>query len=258
MSNVLQLGGKAVLITGIGGGMGRTAAQMFCDAGASVVGCDMDRDSCDETVRLVKATGGTIAAMAPVDLGDPHAARNWVDAAAQVYGGIDVLYNNASTQRFGSIEELTTDDWDFTMRNELNLVFYTVKAAWPHLIKRGGGSIINVGSIAGIRGVEFQPQNAHGTAKGGVISLTQQLVTEGGKHNIRANVISPGLIETPNTRRIFDNPFPEFEKNYARLPLGRHGQPEDVVNVALFLASDIAGWINGANIVIDGGASVLG
>ena len=252
----IRLDGKVALITGIGAGMGRTAALMFCAAGARVVGCDLN--TCEETVRLATEAGGTISAMSGVDLGDAAAAREWVDAAAAVYGGVDVLYNNASTQRFGSIEELSTDDWDFTVRNELNLVFYACKAVWPHLVRRGGGVILNVGSIAGIRGVEFMPQNAHGSAKGAVIALTNQLVAEGGTHNIRANVISPGLIETPNTRRLIDDPFPAFRDMYARIPLGRHGQPEDIVNAALFLASDQASWINGAHLVVDGGSSVLG
>jgi meso-butanediol dehydrogenase/(S,S)-butanediol dehydrogenase/diacetyl reductase len=258
MTNPIRLDGKVALITGIGTGMGRTAALMFCAVGARVVGCDLNADGCNETVRLAKEAGGTISAMSGVDLGDAAAARVWVDEAAEVYGGVDILYNNASTQRFGSIEELLVDDWDFTIRNELNLVFYTCKAVWPHLVRRGGGSILNVGSIAGIRGVEFMPQNAHGSAKGGVIALTNQLVAEGGRHNIRANVISPGLIETPNTRRLINDPFPTFQAMYERIPLRRHGQPEDIVNAALFLVSDHAMWINGAHLVIDGGSSVLG
>jgi NAD(P)-dependent dehydrogenase (short-subunit alcohol dehydrogenase family) len=258
MTSPIRLDDKVALITGIGGGMGRTAALMFCAAGALVVGCDLNADGADETVRLAKEAGGTITAMAGVDLGDPDAAWSWVDEAAAAHDGVDILYNNASTQRFGPIEELSTDDWDFTIRNELNLVFYACKAVWPHLIARGGGSILNVGSIAGIRGVEFMAQNAHGAAKGGVIALTNQLVAEGGRYNIRANVISPGLIETPNTRRLIDDPFPAFQEMYERMPLGRHGQPEDIVNAALFLVSDQATWINGAHLVVDGGSSVLG
>jgi NAD(P)-dependent dehydrogenase (short-subunit alcohol dehydrogenase family) len=258
MSSPVRIDGKVALITGIGAGMGRAAALMFCAAGARVVGCDLNAEGCEETARQAKEAGGTITAMTGVDLGDPTAALVWVDEAANVYGGVDILYNNASTQRFGSIEDLSAQDWDFTIRNELNLVFYTCKAAWPHLVRRGGGSILNVGSIAGIRGVEFMPQNAHGSAKGGVIALTNQLVAEGGRHNIRANAISPGLIETPNTRRLIDDPFPAFRAMYDRIPLGRHGQPEDIVNAALFLVSDYATWINGAHLVIDGGSSVLG
>ncbi len=170
-----------------------------------------------------------------------------------------MLYNNASTQRFAPLEELSVEDWDFTMRNELSLVYYTVRAAWPHLKAHGGGSIINVGSIAALRGVEFMAQNAHSTAKGGVISLTLQLVVEGGPHGIRANVISPGMTETPNTAPLLADP-PERMRRVVldRIPLGRHGRPEDVVNAAVFLASDESAWISGTNIVIDGGASVLG
>lgn len=258
MSTAIRLDGKVALITGIGTGIGRTAALLYCAAGARVVGCDINADRCQETVRLVQAAGGTITGMFGVDLGDATSARTWVDEAAACYGGVDILYNNASAQRFGSIEDLSVEDWDFTMRNELSLVFYCVKAVWPHLIARGGGLILNVGSIAAIRGVEFMHQNAHGAAKAGVISLTRQLVVEGGPHQIRANVISPGLIETENTRPLITTPHTAFKQMYERLPLSRHGQPEDIVNAALFLSSDAATWINGANLVIDGGGSVLG
>src|SRR5690349_4568115 len=107
----IRLDGKVALITGIGTGMGRTAALMFCGAGARVVGCDLN--DCAETVELAEEAGGAITAMTGVDLGDATAAQAWVDEAAEVYGGVDVLYNNASTQRFGSIEELSVADWDF-------------------------------------------------------------------------------------------------------------------------------------------------
>jgi NAD(P)-dependent dehydrogenase (short-subunit alcohol dehydrogenase family) len=258
MAESVRLDGKIALITGIGRGIGRTAALLFAEAGAQVVGCDLDPEGCAQTAQLAKAAGTPIHAMAGVDLGDAAQAAAWVTEAAAVHGGIDVLYNNASTQRFGPITELTADDWDFTMRNELNLVFYVTKAAWPHLVQRGGGSVLNIGSIAGIRGVEFTPQNAHATAKGGVISLTRQLVVEGGPHGIRANVISPGIVETDNTRQFLREPAPDTEAMLRRIPLGRPGRPEDIVHAALFLSSDLAGWVTGAHLVIDGGASVLG
>lgn len=254
-----RLQGKVALITGVGVGIGAAAAERFCAEGARVVGCDIDANAAGATETTVRAAGGDITVMPGVDLGDAAQAKEWVDAAVATYGGIDVLYNNASTQRFAPIDELSVQDWDFTMRNELSLVFYTTKAAWPHLKARGGGSIINVGSIAAIRGVEFMPQNAHSTAKGGVISLTLQLVVEGGPHGIRANVISPGLTETPNTSPMLADP-PERMRRVVldRIPLGRHGQPEDIVNAAIFLASDESSWISGTNIVVDGGGSVLG
>ncbi|MEU4222858.1 SDR family NAD(P)-dependent oxidoreductase [Nonomuraea sp. NPDC026600] len=254
-----RLAGKVALITGIGAGMGVTAATVFAAEGAKVAGCDLDEAGAARTVETVRAAGGEITAMGGVDLGDPAQARAWVDAAVAAYDGIDVLYNNASTQRFGALDELRVEDWDFTMRNELDLVYYTVRAAWLHLKRHGGGSIINVGSIAALRGVEFMPQNAHSAAKGGVIALTLQLVVEGGPYGIRANVISPGLIETPNTAPLLADP-PERLRRLVldRIPLARHGRPEDVVNAAVFLASDESSWISGSNIVIDGGGSVLG
>ncbi|MBI4944373.1 MAG: SDR family oxidoreductase [Actinobacteria bacterium] len=254
-----RLAGKIALVTGVGGGIGAVAAARFAAEGARVVGCDLDADGAARTERDVRAAGGDIHVMGGVDLGDAEQARAWVDAAVAVHDGIDVLYNNASTQRFAALDVLSVEDWDFTMRNELDLVYYTVRAAWPHLRSTGGGSIVNVGSIAAIRGVEFMPQNAHSTAKGGVIALTLQLVVEGGPHGIRANVISPGLVETPNTAPMLADP-PERLRRLVldRIPLGRHGRPEDVVNAAVFLASDESSWVSGAHLVVDGGGSVLG
>lgn len=254
-----RLHGKIALITGVAGGIGATAAARFAAEGARVVGCDLDAEGARSTEKAVRADGGEITVMGGVDLGDAGQARAWVDDGVTTYGGIDVLFNNASAQRFGALDELSLADWDFTMRNELSLVYYAVRAAWPHLKAQGGGSIINVGSIAALRAVEFMPQNAHSTAKGGVIALTLQLVVEGGPHGIRANCISPGLVETPNTAPMFADP-PERLRRVVldRIPLGRHGQPEDVVNAAVFLASDESSWITGANIVVDGGGSALG
>lgn len=253
-----RLTGKVVLITGIGGGMGRAAALRFAAEGAKVVGCDIAEPGLAETVELVRAAGGEITGHAPVNLADAAEAAAWIDRAAEVYGGFDVLYNNASHPKFGAIDELSIDDWNYVMNNELNLVFYASKAAWPHLKHRGGGVIVNVGSIAGTRGVEFMPQNAHGTAKAGVINLTQQLAVEGGPHHIRAVCVSPGFTVTPSTAWLVDSGPQPFKDNIARIPLGRVGQPDDIVNAALFLASDEASWITGVNLVVDGGGSVLG
>src|SRR6476469_962237 len=232
-----RLEGKIALITGVGGGMGVAAARRFAAEGAKVAGCDLDRDGAARTQDLVRGEGGEITVTGGVDLGDPDAARAWVDAAVETYDGIDVLYNNASTQRFGALDELSIEDWDFTMRNELSLVYYTVRAAWPHLKAHGGGSIVNVGSIAALRGVEFMPQNAHASAKAGIIALTQPLVVEGGPHGIRANVISPGMTEPPNTAPLLADPSERFRRVVLdRIPLGRPGRPEDVVSADIFLA----------------------
>jgi NAD(P)-dependent dehydrogenase (short-subunit alcohol dehydrogenase family) len=254
-----RLAGKVALITGTGGGMGRAAAVLFASEGARVVGCDINAEGSAQTVELAVKAGGEMTAMAPVDLGDPDAAAAWVDRAAAVYGGIDVLYNNASAIRMAPIDELSVADWEFTLRNELDTVFFVTRAAWPHLVARGGGSIINVGSIAAMRGVEFVEQNAHSAAKAGCTALTLQFVAEGGKHRIRANTISPGLIHTPATDPVISNPPELFQRMVLdRIPMGRVGRPDDVARVALFLASDESEWISGANIVVDGGLTTLG
>lgn len=253
-----RLAGKIALITGIGGGMGRTAALTFAREGARIVGCDLFEDGAAETVRLVREAGGEIENIAPVDLSDAAASAAWVADAITVFGGADILYNNASTPRFGAVQDLSIEDWNFVINNELNLVFYATKAIWPHFMAQGSGVVLNVGSIAGTRGVEFMEQNAHGTAKGGVISLTQQLAAEGGKHGIRAVCVSPGFTVTPSTAWLVESGPQPFKDNIARIPLGRVGQPQDVVNAALFLASDEASWITGVNLVVDGGGSVLG
>ena len=252
-----RLDGKIALITGIGGGMGRTAALTFAREGARVVGCDLFDDGAAETVRLVREAGGLIESFTPVNLADAAEAAAWIERALAAFGGADILYNNASSPRFGAIQDLSIEDWDYVMDNELNLVFYTTKAIWPYFMEHGG-VVVNIGSIAGLRGVEFMNQNAHGTAKAGVLSLTRQLAVEGGKYGIRAVAVSPGFTVTPSTAWLVESGPQPFRDNIARIPLGRVGQPEDVVNAALFLASDEASWITGANLVVDGGGSTLG
>lgn len=176
-----RLAGKVALITGTGVGMGRAAALRFAAEGATVVGCDLNPKTSEETVRLVRDAGGAMTAAAPVDLSSYEATQHWIDEAAATHGGIDVLYNNASLPVVGPWDDLTVDDWHAGIRNELDLVFYACKIAWPHLVARGGGSIINVASIASIRGAAFFQQAAHGAAKGGVLSLTYHLAAAGGR-----------------------------------------------------------------------------
>jgi meso-butanediol dehydrogenase / (S,S)-butanediol dehydrogenase / diacetyl reductase len=252
-----RLDGKVVLITGTAVGMGRTAALMFAAAGAHVVGCDLKEAELAETVSLVRQAGGEMTGFAPVDLSSYEATSRWIDDAAGIYGGIDVLYNNASTPRVGPFVDMTLDDWHFCIANELDLVYYSSKAVWPHLIARGGGAIINVSSISAIRGAAFFQQAAHGAAKGGVLSFTNHLAAAGAPHRIRANSILPGLIRTPSTEFLFEADDSPGSTLARANPLGRVGAPEDVVNLAMFLASDDAWYINCAAIPVDGGQSVI-
>ena len=252
------LDGKVALITGTGVGMGRAAALRFAAQGATVIGCDLNAETSQETVRLVAEAGGVMTATAPVDLSSYDATEGWVNAAAAEHGGIDVLYNNASVPVVGPWDDLTVDDWHAGIRNELDLVFYACKAVWPHLVARGGGSIINnIASIASIRGAAFFQQAAHGAAKGGVLSFTYHLAADGGPHRIRANAILPGMIRTPSTEFLFATPDSPGSMLGAANPLGRVGEPDDVVKLAAFLASDDSWYINAAAIPVDGGQSVI-
>ena len=253
-----RLDGKRALVSGTGGGIGRATALRFAREGAYVVGCDLHRESAEETVALARADGGRMDAVAPVDLASEEGAARWVREAVALAGGIDVLVNNASAIRFGPIGELSFADWSFTIRHELDIVFLVTRAAWPHLMAAGGGSIVNVASITASRGAFFMPQNAHGAAKGGVLALTYQLVVEGGPHGIRVNAVSPAMTETPHTAPLLADPDGPAASIAARVPLGRWGQPEDVANAILFLASDESSHVSGANIPVDGGAAVVG
>jgi NAD(P)-dependent dehydrogenase (short-subunit alcohol dehydrogenase family) len=253
-----RLDGKAVLITGTAGGIGRATALRCAAEGAHVIGCDLDPERSQETVDLVRGAGGRMDAFAPTDLSTEDGAGRLVEQAVSRLGGLDVLVNNASAIRFGAIDQLSFVDWSFTIRHELDLVFLVTRAAWPHLVARGGGSIVNVASISASRGAFFMPQNAHGAAKGGVLALTYQLVVEGGPHRIRVNAVSPAMTETPHTRPLLEDPHGPARDIVARIPLGRWGQPADVANAILFLASDESAHVSGANIPVDGGAAVVG
>lgn len=252
-----RLAGKVVLVTGTGGGIGRATAEVCAREGAHVIGCDLDPAASEETVAIVRAAAGRMDAMAPVDLATEDGAEAWVRDAVELGGGVDVLVNNASAIRFAPFAELSFADWSFTIRHELDIVFLVTKAVWPHLIARGGGSVVNLGSIVGSRGAWFMPQNAHGASKGGVLALTRQLVVEGGPHRIRVNAVSPAMTETPHTSPMLHDPDGPAEQILARVPLRRWGEPEDVANAILFLACDESRHITGANIPVDGGASVV-
>ena len=247
-----RLEGKVVLISGTGGGQGRAAALRFAADGAIIVGCDVSGAADAESAGLVMEAGGIMTTMV-CDLGDPAEAQAWVDRAVSDHGRVDVVYNNASAAKFGSIADLSIDDWRFTIRNELDLVFLTTKFAWPHLAKRGG-AIVNVASTAGWQGSRGNGTIAHNATKGGVIAMTRQMALEGAPLGIRANSISPGFIITPGTRAFAEDPAVRAQLTN-NIPLGRPGEPEDVVGMAAFLASDEAAFITGADIIIDGGTT---
>jgi meso-butanediol dehydrogenase/(S,S)-butanediol dehydrogenase/diacetyl reductase len=247
-----RLDGMVAFITGTADGQGRAAALLFAAEGAQVVGCDVKVGPAAETVAMVQEAGGTMLGSAPVDVTDPAQATTWIDEGVAQTGRLDILYNNAAAQRFSTISSSTQEDWDFTLRHELDIVAHPSRAAWRHL-QRNGGSIVNIASLAGWRGIRSNDQFAHGAAKAGVIGMTRHLAAEGAPHGIRVNSISPGAVATPVNPALAD-PGSEMSRHIRSLvPLGRAAQPEEIARCALFLASDDASYVTGADIVVDGG-----
>ncbi|MGI8334279.1 SDR family NAD(P)-dependent oxidoreductase [Actinomadura scrupuli] len=246
---------KVVLITGTAGGQGRVASLIFAREGARIVGCDIHADANNETVELVRRGGGEMTGIAPIDLTDPEQARQVVEDAVAAYGGIDVVYNNAAYQRFGPMPDFSVEDWRVTITSELDIPFFVSKFAWPHLVRRGGGVIINVASMAGMIAGETPPMIAHAAANAGVIGMTRQLALEGARHGIRAVAISPGPVLTPASERDLGDDQAARAAITSKTLLKRFAQPEEIVELAAFLASDRAAYITGANYQVDGGAT---
>ncbi|KQQ82531.1 oxidoreductase [Xanthomonas sp. Leaf131] len=249
-----QLQDKVCLITGTSGSIGRAAALRFAREGALVVGCGTEADSAQETVDLVRAAGGQMVSLHPVDLGAMADCRRLVAFAIAEYGRIDVLFNNAAMAHFNWIEDITEDEWRLNTRNEVDLVFFMTQCAWPHL-KESGGTIVNTASLTGWRVFRTLGGLAHATAKMGIVGMTRQLAMEGRQYGMRVNSISPGVIETSQTHeQLQDKEWADYM--LGKTLLGRLGKPEEVANVALFLASNESAFVTGIDIKVDGGMAV--
>jgi NAD(P)-dependent dehydrogenase (short-subunit alcohol dehydrogenase family) len=244
-----RLDGKVAVITGAGGGMGREAVLLFCEEGAQVCVADVDADAAEKTA----AEAGDAFAI-KVDVADSESVREMYEQTAARFGGIDVLYNNAgiSPPDDDSILVTEPDAWQRVQDVNTKGVYLCCKHGIPHLLERGGGSIINVASFVALVGAATS-QISYTASKGAVLSLSRELAVQFARQGIRVNALCPGPVETPLLLRIFGDDPAAYERRRAHLPMGRLAKPREIVNAALFLASDESSYVNGATFLVDGG-----
>jgi NAD(P)-dependent dehydrogenase (short-subunit alcohol dehydrogenase family) len=252
----MRLTDKVSIITGSGSGMGRVAALRFAAEGSRVIVADNQAAAADETVRQVRAAGGDAWPIA-ADVSTEAGAKAMADLAIEKFGRIDVLYNNAGIMpaEDHSVIDTPVEAWDRVMAVNVRGVYLACKHVLPHMLERGAGSIINVSSFVALLGCSV-PQDAYTASKGAVLALTRSLAVQFAPQGVRTNAILPGPVETP---LLLDWLLKDEEAKRIRLarnPSGRFGKPEEVVSLAVYLASDESAWTNGASLVIDGGISV--
>jgi NAD(P)-dependent dehydrogenase (short-subunit alcohol dehydrogenase family) len=252
----MRLKDKVAIITGGGGGMGRVAAQTFAAEGAKVVVAEYGEAAGAETVGLVRSAGGE-ATFVKVDVSLEAEAKGMVDHALETYGRLDCLYNNAGVmpEADHSVTDTDVETWDAVMAVNVRGVFLGCKFAVPAMIDGGGGSIINIASFVALLGCSV-PQDAYTASKGAVLSLTRSLAVQFGPVGIRTNAICPGPVETPLLMDWLLRDEAAKQLRLARNPTGRFGKPEEIVHMAVYLASDESRWTNGASLVVDGGITV--
>jgi NAD(P)-dependent dehydrogenase (short-subunit alcohol dehydrogenase family) len=244
-----RLAGKVCVITGAGGGMGREAALLFSEEGAQVCAADVDGDAAEQT-----ASDARDAFATQVDVADGDSVERMYRETADRYGGVDVLYNNAgiSPADDASILETEPDAWQRVQDVNTKGVYLCCKHGIPHLLERGGGSVINVASFVALVGAATS-QISYTASKGAVLSLSRELAVQFARQGVRVNALCPGPVETPLLLRIFGDDPAAYERRRVHLPMGRLAKPREIVNAALFLASDESSYVNGATFVVDGG-----
>jgi meso-butanediol dehydrogenase / (S,S)-butanediol dehydrogenase / diacetyl reductase len=256
----MQLDGKVALITGGGTGIGAAVAKRFVDEGAKVCITGRRKEKLDEVARTLPAGACTVAAGDCSVDGD---AQRMVDEALGITGRLDILVNNAAIEMNKNVVEMEPAVWRHTLENNLTGPFLMMKAAIPSMVAAGGGSIINVSSLAGIRAVPGGP--AYCTTKAGLIHLSKQVALDYGKNNVRCNVICPGPARTvllemnvhPLTEVLHTDLDGVFEKMSAFVPLRRIADPGDMAGLFVFLAGDDSNFMTGATLVIDGGIHMV-
>jgi NAD(P)-dependent dehydrogenase (short-subunit alcohol dehydrogenase family) len=244
-----RLNGKVCVITGAGGGMGREAAILFSAEGAQVCAADVNLQAAEETVVSCRD-----AFAHEVDVADESSVAAMMTATAKRYGGIDILYNNAgiSPNDDASVLDTSVEAWDRVQAVNTKGVFLCCKHGIPHLRQRGGGSVINVASFVAIVGAATS-QISYTASKGAVLSMTRELAVQFARENIRVNALCPGPVETPLLLSIFGDDPAALERRRAHWPTGRLAKPREIVNGALFLASDESSYVTGSTFLVDGG-----
>ncbi len=245
-----RLAGKVAIVTGAASGIGAATIKRFAAEGASVICTDINDDGGRAVVAEIRAAGGAAEYLHTdvTKLADVEAA---VAFAEQRFGGLDVIHNNAATSGGGYVADIDPAIWDQSIQVMLTAVFYGMRAAIPAMLRRGGGSIINTSSVEAFQAeMMAAPYN---TAKAGLINLTRTVAIEYGRQKIRANCICPGVVDTPMFGLVVAMGFRSREAIAARHALGRILRPEEIANVALFLASDESSAVTGAALVVDGG-----
>ena len=244
-----RLDGKVAVITGAGGGMGREAALVFGEEGAQVCVADVNKEAAEETAGAARE-----AFAFQVDVGDQENVRAMYDATKERYGGIDILYNNAgiSPGDDASILETEPEAWDRVQAVNTRGVYLCCKHGIPHLLERGGGSVINVASFVALLGAATS-QISYTASKGAVLAMTRELGVQFARQGVRVNALCPGPVETPLLLSIWGDDRAAAERRLVHIPMGRLAKPREIVNAALFLASDESSYVNAATFVVDGG-----
>jgi NAD(P)-dependent dehydrogenase (short-subunit alcohol dehydrogenase family) len=248
-----RLKDKVALVTGAGSGIGRQTALRFAQEGAAVMAVDLVEDTAAETAAMV-AEGGGRAGSARVDVTRSAEIEAGVQRTLDELGGLDIVVNNAGITIVGAAHDLGEDDWDRELAINLKSVYLVSKAVWPHLKARGGGAIVSTASIAGLWAIPDDA--AYCASKAGVVMLTKCMALDGAKDGIRVNCVCPGFIQTPMIDGYFaDQDDPGASRQFAvgLHPLGRLGDPLDIADGFVYLASDEARWVTGTALVVDGG-----